>query len=97
MGSVNEEVVFKSNNRCFTAGVITLGGLSIPAKQLFALSLKKTREKLGGQIFFSSNFFFSFRFRKRNIDLQANVRNHPAFKKLLKSYKQKRLRFGRQW
>lgn len=35
MGSVNEEVVFfKSNNRCFTTSVITLGGLSISVKQL---------------------------------------------------------------
>lgn len=34
MGFVNEEVVFKSNNRCFTTSVITLGGLSILAKQL---------------------------------------------------------------
>lgn len=37
MGSVNEEVVFKFNNRCFTTSVITLGDLSIPGKQLSRL------------------------------------------------------------
>lgn len=57
MGFVNEEVVFKSNNRCFTTSVITLGGLSILAKQLSRLLSAKKMLKPGHEVFIAFLFF----------------------------------------
>lgn len=60
MGFVNEEVVFKSNNRCFTTSVITLDGLSILAKQLSRLLSARKMLKPGHEVFIALLFFSRF-------------------------------------